>query len=702
MFSNINRCCVAFGFPGIWSGKISRLFLVIAVCCILLSCGQDKPAPAKRQFEKEILTRAQNYFSIHEYERGMRYFDSAYAAIPHKDMLDIWSHYSIKGQYYYWAKPTPRIAQLYVDSMLAILKDHEKDYGIEYTRTLMLSGDVLMAENKYSEAFKSFYAGSLFAEKNLDPCSSYELSDRMAILKFRQKDYRHAISYLKRSMAESTYCPIEIRANEQAWIFESFGAYYGYARLPDSSIFYSKAGIINIDSNIKLVPKQGGYLTAAKGALYEDIGADYSVLKDYKLAEPYLKKCIDINNRPGYDLNNAKDAQISLARVYMRLSRMKDANNLLQVVENDLNKWRSQGRNNYDLMLKLLGTEREYYDRVKNTDAAYSTFKRYHILQDSLNRLNKNLAGIDLDNRLKETEQQYRIELLSKDDQLKMVYLVTAILFSVLVLVILVMAWYNLRQSRRNVRKLTDLNQVISNYNSQLQNALAALEESYEESNNVMRVVAHDLRAPIGAITIAASKMLEISNLAGRERSTFELIATSAKDSLDLTSDLLKTHTHVKDFEMGPVDMHALLEHCVAIMRVKAEEKSQQIDLDAGYFTVYINREKMWRVIVNLIANAIKFSSSGAVIKVSMLKKEDKVLIAVDDCGIGIPVNMRDKIFDMFTEARRQGTSGEQSFGIGLAVSKQIVEMHGGKIWVEDKPDQGTIFQVELPLEVLN
>jgi len=702
MFSNINRRCVAFVFPGIRVGKISPLFLVIPVCCILLSCRQDKPAPAKNHTDKEMLTQAQNYFSLYEYERGIRYFDSAYAAIPHKDLLDIWSHYSIKGQYYYWAKPSPRIARLYVDSMLAILKDHKKEYGIEYVRTLMLGGDILMAENRYSEALESFYAGSLFAEKNLDPCSSYELSNRIGMIKFRQGDYPHAISYLKRSMVESSSCPLETRVNQQAWAFGEIAVYYDYAHLLDSAVFYDKAGLDNIDSSINLVPKQSTYLIAQKGYLYGNLGSVYKVLNDYKLAESYLKKSIEINNRSGYNQHAAKDAQLQLAYIYIRLSRMKDANDLLQAVENDLNKWRLQGGNNYDLAVKLLVTKREYYDKVKNTEAAFRTFKRYHILQDSLNTVNKNLAEVDLNQGLKETEQQYSIELLSKDDQLKTVYLFTAVLFSLLILVILAMFWYNLRQSKRNIRELTSLNQVIGIYNSQLQNALVALEESYEESNNVMRVVAHDLRTPIGAITIAASKMLETSELTRSGRATFKLIATSAKDSLDLTSDLLRTYTHVKDFELEPVNMHALLEHCVAIMRVKAEEKSQRIDLDAGYFTVFINREKMWRVIVNLIANAIKFSPTGAVIRVTMLKREDKVLITVDDNGIGIPLNMRDKVFDMFTEAKRPGTYGEQPFGIGLAISKQIVEMHGGKIWFEDKPAQGTIFQIELPLEVLN
>ncbi|HEY9197579.1 MAG TPA: ATP-binding protein [Mucilaginibacter sp.] len=74
------------------------------------------------------------------------------------------------------------------------------------------------------------------------------------------------------------------------------------------------------------------------------------------------------------------------------------------------------------------------------------------------------------------------------------------------------------------------------------------------------------------------------------------------------------------------------------------------------------------------------------------------VLISVEDHGIGIPDEMKDKIFDMFTQAKRSGTAGEQAFGLGLAISKQIIEAHSGRIWFESLPGNGTTFYVELPV----
>jgi signal transduction histidine kinase len=80
-----------------------------------------------------------------------------------------------------------------------------------------------------------------------------------------------------------------------------------------------------------------------------------------------------------------------------------------------------------------------------------------------------------------------------------------------------------------------------------------------------------------------------------------------------------------------------------------------------------------------------------------MVLKPHHLQIAVQDQGIGVPDEMKQEIFNMFTNAMRPGTSGEQSFGLGLAISRQIIEAHNGKIWFESAPGQGTTFFIDLP-----
>ena len=254
--------------------------------------------------------------------------------------------------------------------------------------------------------------------------------------------------------------------------------------------------------------------------------------------------------------------------------------------------------------------------------------------------------------------------------------------------------YYQYRHTRR-------MNKTISDQNEQLQNTLSALEQSQADNTRMLKVVAHDLRNPIGAMTSVANMMLEDEHRDENDRMLLDLLKTSGENSLELVNDLLLMHTRAEELTREPVDMQQLLQYCVSLLHFKAQEKMQQVHLKAAHVVIRINREKIWRVISNLISNAIKFSPNGARISVLLEVKTGKVQIRVEDQGIGIPDELKDRIFDMFTAARRAGTAGEQSFGLGLSISRQIVEAHGGTIWYESTAGSGSTFFVELPREVV-
>src|SRR5690606_33963979 len=252
---------------------------------------------------------------------------------------------------------------------------------------------------------------------------------------------------------------------------------------------------------------------------------------------------------------------------------------------------------------------------------------------------------------------------------------------------------------RRTLRVSRQLNARIVAQHPHLQNALTALDARQAENSRRMHVVAHDLRNPIGAISSAASMLLEKDGLSDDERKMLDLIGKSATDSLGLVTDLLEVNKQLADMPKDTLDLDELLRYCVDLMQSKAAAKKQRITLHSRAVVVVANREKLWRVASNLIANAIKFSPPGKLIDVSLNVNPGNVRISVKDQGIGIPEHLGSKIFDMFTEAKRPGTDGEQPFGLGLAISKHIVEAHGGRIWFESDAVQkaGTTFFVELP-----
>ena len=176
-----------------------------------------------------------------------------------------------------------------------------------------------------------------------------------------------------------------------------------------------------------------------------------------------------------------------------------------------------------------------------------------------------------------------------------------------------------------------------------------------------------------------------------------DLLETSCTHSLEMIADLLHINTNANDIKTESVVLNSLIIYCIELLQFKARAKKQKLMFSGINVTIKANSGKIWRLISNLIINAIKFSSIGGDITIEMFKTKDKVTIKIKDQGIGIPMENRDKIFDIFTDARRVGTSGEHSFGIGLAISKQIVEAHRGDIWFESKVNEGSTFYVSLP-----
>jgi signal transduction histidine kinase len=298
-----------------------------------------------------------------------------------------------------------------------------------------------------------------------------------------------------------------------------------------------------------------------------------------------------------------------------------------------------------------------------------------------------NASSIDyLDYVLKE-QQVAALEIKAKDQIILLVLISIACLLAFTVLIVV----------RRNLKRTRKLNSQITDQNCQMKDTLGALLQSQQDNTNMLKIVAHDLRSPIAGIYSAAQIMLEKDGLSPDDEQILGLIKNSSEDSLELVENLLQTQFKTGVLKKVPVDLSEMLHYCVALLKGSAEAKAQHINLSTLQITLPASREKLWRVVTNLIANAIKFSPKQSTIEVEMEETASFVRIVVSDGGIGIPTEIEDTIFDMFTQAKRKGTAGEQSFGLGLAICKQIMEAHGGKIWFERRAEKGTSFFIELP-----
>jgi signal transduction histidine kinase len=133
-----------------------------------------------------------------------------------------------------------------------------------------------------------------------------------------------------------------------------------------------------------------------------------------------------------------------------------------------------------------------------------------------------------------------------------------------------------------------------------------------------------------------------------------------------------------------------------------ALEKQIQLEADAcdGELTVWADRDKVTQVLTNLISNAIKFTPGGGKISVGVRKgAAGWIQVSVSDTGMGIAPVEASRIFNEFYQATQPGNNKSRGAGLGLSISKKLVEMHGGKIWVESEPGRGSEFFFTLPIE---
>src|ERR1700744_3215381 len=176
------------------------------------------------------------------------------------------------------------------------------------------------------------------------------------------------------------------------------------------------------------------------------------------------------------------------------------------------------------------------------------------------------------------------------------------------------------------------------------------------------------------------------------------LIEEASRQSLQLVGEVMRLDLPLGALQKEKVALASLLESCVGTLRFKASEKQQVIRLEAEAIDLVIDQQKIWRVIINLLDNAIKFSAPDSDIDLRSFRENGLAVITVTDKGIGIPKHLEAQLFTLENQGKRSGTAGESSFGLGLVIIRQIIQAHGGNITVESTEHVGTTFRIELPI----
>jgi PAS domain S-box-containing protein len=255
-----------------------------------------------------------------------------------------------------------------------------------------------------------------------------------------------------------------------------------------------------------------------------------------------------------------------------------------------------------------------------------------------------------------------------------------------------------------NVSQRKMLEQQIIHQNKNLQEVNKKLRDMDKMKTEFLGNISHELRTPL-SIIIAYSESLRDSSLSAEERLQFlDVIGENGESLLALINNLLdlsKLEISGKMLSMSLSHISDVINSIWPQMKKLADSKNIQLSFHPGINVpvIYFDNNQLVQVFAGLIQNAIKFTESGGFVEVKTSMKAKEVWVQVIDNGVGIRPEQREQAFDIFRQIDGSSSRRWGGLGIGLALAKHIVQLHGGKIRVESEQGKGSTFTVVLPAD---
>ncbi|WP_319507726.1 PAS domain S-box protein [uncultured Methanolobus sp.] len=248
----------------------------------------------------------------------------------------------------------------------------------------------------------------------------------------------------------------------------------------------------------------------------------------------------------------------------------------------------------------------------------------------------------------------------------------------------------------------------------QTEEALIAAKQAAEDTNQskteFLATMSHELRTPFNSIIGFSDMMLQMipGELNEKQTNYMDHISKSSKHLLQLIND-------IRDFskvEAGKMELYYetfyvsdAVEEVRMLIAPLAAKKDITIDMEAKMdydLSINADRTKFRQILYNLTGNAIKFTPTKGLIKIGVKRAEDMIQVSIEDNGIGISKENTSKLFQPFKQLDQYNTREHEGNRLGLAIVKKYIELHGGNIWVESKPREGSTFTFMIPVEPEN